>query len=65
MNATGYIIGFLLFLVANSIFTLERFVNTIVDSTHVAIQSPWHPVDRELFCSTNPPTVGMRSCLMP
>ena len=110
MNATGYRMGFLLFLVANSIFTLEEFVITIsflrlgysqiacartlgigrdyciqvlrdvsqrahlwgtftdaferrwefhqhshpihrhvsaiVDSTHVAIQSPSHPVDR-------------------
>ena len=113
MNATGYRMGFLLFLVANSIFTLEevlitisilrlgysqiacartlgigqdyciqvlldlsqrahlcdtitdaferrwefdqhshpihRHVSAIVDSTHVAIQSPSHPVDRELF----------------
>ena len=29
MNATGYRMGFLLFLVANSIFTLEEFVITI------------------------------------
>ena len=113
MNATGYRMGFLLFLVANYIFTLEEFVITIsflrlgysqigcartlgigrdyciqvlrdvsqrahlwdtftdaferrwefhqhshpihrnvsaiVDSTRVAIQSPSHPVDRELF----------------
>ena len=118
MNATGYRMGFLLFLVANSIFTLEEFVITIsflrlgysqiacartlgigrdyciqvlrdvsqrahlwdtftdaferrwefhqhshpihrhvsaiVDSTHVAIQSPSHPVDRELFWFDKP-----------
>ena len=118
-NATGYRMGFLLFLVGNTIFTLEEFVNTIsflrlgygriacartlgigrdyciqvqrdvsqqadlwdtftdafeprwefhqhshpihhhvsaiVDSTHVAIQSPSHPVDRELF-TFDPPT---------
>ena len=29
MNATGYRMGFLLFLVANAIFTLEEFVITI------------------------------------
>ena len=29
MNANGYRMGFLLFLVANSIFTLEEFVITI------------------------------------
>ena len=29
MNATGYRMGFLLFVVANSIFTLEEFVITI------------------------------------
>ena len=29
MNATGYRMGFLLFLVANSIFTFEEFVITI------------------------------------
>ena len=118
MNATGYRMGFLLLLVANSIFTLEEFVITIsflrlgysqiacartlgigrdyctqvlrdvsqwahlwdtftdaferrwefhqhshpihrhvsaiVDSTHVAIQSPSHPVDRELFWCDKP-----------
>ena len=118
MNATGYRMGFLLLLVANSIFTLEEFVITIsflrlgysqiacartlgicqdyciqvlrdvsqrahlweiftdalerrwefhqhshpihrhvsaiVDSTHVAIQSPSHRVDRELFWFDKP-----------
>ena len=118
MNATGYRMGFLLFLVANSIFTLEEFViiisflrlgynqiacartlgirreyciqllrdgsqrahlwdtftdaferrwefhqhshpihrhvSAIVDSTHVAIQSPSHTVDRELFWLDKP-----------
>ena len=113
MNGTGYRMGFLLFLVANSIFSLEEFlitisflrlqfsqmacartfgigrdyciqvlrdvsqrahlwdkftdaferrwefhqhshamhhhVSAIVDSTHVALQSPSHPLDRELF----------------
>ena len=118
MKATGYRTGFLLFLGANSIFTLEEFVITIsflllgyshiacartlgigrdyciqvlrdvsqrahlwdtftdaferrwefhqhshpihrhvsaiVDSTHVAIESPSHPVDRELFWFDKP-----------
>ena len=118
MNATGYRMEFLLFLVANSIFTLEEFVITIsflrlgysqiacartlgvgrdyciqvlrdvsqrahlwdtftdaferrwefhqhshpihrhvsaiVDSTHVAIQSPSHAVDKELFWFDEP-----------
>ena len=40
-------------------------VSAIVDSTHVAIQSPSHPVDRELFWLDKPPTASMRSCLMP
>ena len=86
VNATGYRMGFLLFLVANSIFTLEEFVITISflrlgynqiacartlgigrdyciqvlrkvsqlaylwdTFTDVAIQSPSHPADQELF----------------
>ena len=33
---------------------IHRHVSAIVDSTHVAIQSPSHPVDPELFWSGKP-----------
>ena len=72
MNATGYRMGFLLFLVANSNFTLEEFVITIscvrLGTARLHVPGHWElvgtTVSKYYVTCHNGVTCGMRSRML-